>query len=79
MLIRLCSIILFCFIIANDIKSNTLQVPFMMALNFGKNLTNDGTVAGAGIKCLFRIITTRNTKTDIAVTNRNMNLSVMNF
>ena len=61
----------------NDTNNNTLQVPFNIAFSLGKKCANDGTTVGAGIRCLFKITTTANTNTDIAATNRNINLSVM--
>jgi hypothetical protein len=48
-----------------------------MAFNFGRYTINDGIVAGAGIRCLFKISTTKKTKMETAATNLNINLSVM--
>src|SRR3569833_1224811 len=77
MLMRLCTAILPCLIKYNDVNSNTLHVPFKMALSFGKNGVKAGITAGPGISFRFKISTTTNTNMDMAATKRNMNLSVM--
>ena len=61
----------------SDTKSNTEQVPLMMALSFGKKYTKEGVAMVTGISLRFKITTTANTKIEIAVTSLNMVLSVI--
>jgi len=72
-------VMLRCFIKYSDISSKTLQVPFKMALSFGRYGVKAGITTGAGMILRFKMITTTNTKIEIAATKRNINLSVMFF
>ncbi len=76
-LIRLCQTTLPCVIKYNDIRSNTLHVPFNIALSKGSKCVKDGVTSGVGNILLLRITTTANTNTDIKATKRNINLSVI--
>jgi len=76
-LMRLCMLILFCLIKYSESNSNTVQVPFNMALSFGKKMAKDGTTAGLGNILRLSTNTTTKTNTDTAATKRNINLSVM--
>ena len=76
-LMRLCMVMLRCLMNHNEINSSTLQVPFKIALSFGRYGVKAGITAGAGIILRFKMITTTNTNMDMAATNRNINLSVM--
>jgi hypothetical protein len=67
------------FIKYKETSNRTLHVPLRIAFSLGRYITNEGTIAGAGIRCLFKMITTKNTNTDIAATKRNINLSVIIF
>jgi hypothetical protein len=76
-LIRLCMIMLRCLIKYNESNNSTLQVPFSMALSFGRYNVNEGVTSGTGKIFLLRITTTANTNMDTAATKRNINLSVI--
>jgi len=75
MLSRLCTATFFCIMKYNDVSNKILQLPFSIAFSFGKKYNSSGGAAGAGITLRFKITTTINTKTDMPVTKRNINLS----